>query len=267
MKKDKYNFDDFKSIIKILLGENGCPWDKAQTHESLKKYLIEECYELIDAINNDDKENMCEELGDVLLQIMLHSQIEENADRFCIEDVIDSISRKMINRHTHIFSDDIANTEEDVKEYWNKAKKKEKGYNNFTDELKSVSKSLPALMRAEKVQKKAADVGLDFENINEAMIKVYEELEELKEAFNGTNLKKMEEFGDILFSVVNISRFLKLNPEFALTNSLEKFINRFEYIENALIKKGKTFDSVDINCIDALWNESKSQKNSGLKNF
>lgn len=260
MKDIKYDFDGLRSIMKKLLSEGGCPWDRAQTHESLKRYLIEECYEVIDAIEKNDMVNLCEELGDVLLQVMFHSQVEENKGNFNIDDVVNGISLKMINRHTHIFSDATADTPQEVSDNWEKIKIKEKGYTSYTEVMKSVPKIFPALIRAEKVQKKASDVGFDFKNFDDALLKVYEEIEELKEVKNKSDEEKMEEYGDLLFSIVNISRFLKINPEFALTNSLEKFINRFEYIENVSISKGLSIYNLSLEEMDILWNESKVKK-------
>lgn len=259
-KKDFYNFTDLAEIIQTLLGENGCPWDKEQTHESLEKYLIEECYEVIDAINKKDFDNMCEELGDVLLQVMLHSAIAEKSKKFTISDVIDGISKKMITRHPHVFADIQAETSDKVLANWEEIKKEEKGYKTQTEVLESVPKSLPALIRAEKVQKKAAAVGFEFKCFEDALQKVYEETEELIQEKNGSYDRKMEEYGDLLFSVVNISRFFKLNPEFALTNSIEKFINRFEYIERATLATGKAVSELTVDEINSLWNNSKNSK-------
>lgn len=260
MNNIKYNFNDFLKIMKKLISKDGCPWDKVQTHESLKKYMIEECYEVLDAVDNNDDKNLCEELGDVLLQVVFHAQIAENRGAFNINDVINNVSEKMINRHPHIFSDACADTPEEVLDNWESIKKREKGYNSKTDILKSVPKSLPALIRAEKVQKKASMSKFDFDSLDSAFEKLYEETEELKAVINKSDSKKMEEFGDLLFSAVNISRFLKLNPEFALTNAIEKFINRFEYIENALSAKGIDLEDADLTEIDALWNESKNKE-------
>lgn len=237
--KKNYSFEDFIEIMKRLTSENGCPWDKVQTHESLRRYLIEESYEAIDAIDRNDKENLCEELGDVLLQVIFHSIIAEKNSDFDINDVISTVSEKMIRRHPHVFADKDAETADEVLTNWEEIKKKEKGYSDVTDTLKSIPKSLPALMRAEKVQSKAVKNGFEIENIDIEIDRIEKELAELKKEITVNNSRQMEQIGNLLFSVVNISRILKINPEFALTNAAEKFINRFEYIENALTERDK----------------------------
>ncbi|MDD3569707.1 MAG: nucleoside triphosphate pyrophosphohydrolase [Lachnospiraceae bacterium] len=255
--KEKYGFDDLVEIIRTLRGENGCPWDKVQTHETLRDSMVEEAYEVVEAINNKDMSNLCEELGDVLLQVIFHSMIEAEKGGFTLEDVYDGISKKMISRHSHIFAEDVANTTEEVLVNWEKNKKKEKGFETQTQVLESVPKSLPALIRARKIQAKAANVGFDIQTIEDAIKKLEEEIYELKNALNMGEEAIVEEYGDILFSCVNISRFLSLNPEFALTNSSEKFINRFRYIEETALSKGKTLENLTISEMDELWEQSK----------
>ena len=255
--KEKYSFEDFLGIMDTLRSKDGCPWDKAQTHESLRQYLIEEAYEAVDAIDNQDMDNLCEELGDVLLQIVFHAKIESEKNGFTMDDVIDGVSKKMIRRHTHIFSDDVANTPEEVMRTWENNKKAEKGFETDTQAVKNVPRSLPALMRAEKVQKKAADSGFDFENINQTIEKAKEEFQEFSEALFDGKGNVEEEFGDILFSFVNIARFLKINPEFALTNAVEKFINRFEYVENTALRGGKSLSGLTQEELDYYWSQSK----------
>lgn len=230
--KDKYGFDDFKKIMEILISDNGCPWDKIQTHETLKPYLIEECYEVIDAVNKKNSESLCEELGDVLLQVMFHSIIGEKNGEFSLDDVIDGVSKKMIYRHPNIFSDTKAQTAEDVVTNWEKLKQKEKGYKNPTEALKSIPDCLPALIRAQKVIKKASDSMKDDSSVGKA-------IEKLKDAVNRITVENIQKpdnkdelIGEILLIAVNISEILKINSEFALTNAVEKFINKFEY--NAL---------------------------------
>lgn len=226
-KKDKYSFDDFIKIMKTLISEDGCPWDKVQTHETLKRYLIEESYEVIDAIDNNDKENLCEELGDVLLQVVFHSILAEKDSEFSLNDVIDGVAKKMIYRHPHIFSDVSAETADDVLTNWEELKKKEKGYNSKSDVLKSVPKSLPSLMRAEKVIKKADDSISEKDKLTETI----NELKNFVSGLDTNNLinsdDKEKTIGDLLFLVTKISAGLKINTEFALTNSTETFINKF----------------------------------------
>lgn len=255
---EKYSFYDLVDIIKKLRDDNGCPWDKVQTHESLKKAMLEEAYEAFEAIDNKDMKNLCEELGDVILQAVFHAQIESEKGVFNIDDVTDGICKKMIYRHPHIFSNAKAETSEEVLSNWEELKKKEKHYETQTDVLKGVAKALPALTRASKVQSKAADVGFDFQYCDDTIKKTHEEIDEL---YNAVLLGKSdnieEEFGDILFSIVNISRFLKINPEFALTKAIEKFINRFEYVEKAVISEGKSFSDMSLDELDNFWNEAK----------
>lgn len=261
--KKIYTFDDFVQIIATLRGENGCPWDKVQTHESLRQAMLEESYEVVDAIDKNDMENLKEELGDVLLQIVFHAGIEKDKNNFDINDVIHGICEKMIYRHPHIFGDANANTPEEVLENWEELKKKEKGQQTQTEVLKSIPDALPALTKAKKVQEKAANVGFDFPNLQEATKKVIEEWAELEDAIEkeekGTDTKTHieEEFGDLLFALVNIARFLSINPEFTLTKAIKKFINRFEYIEESAISKDKQLTELTLEEMDLLWEGAK----------
>ena len=255
----KYNFYDLVDIIAKLRGEKGCPWDREQTHESLKKAMLEEAYETVDAIDSKDIENLKEELGDVLLQAVFHAQIERERNVFDIDDVTDGICKKMIYRHPHIFSNEKAENSQEVLDNWEELKKKEKNYKIQTDVLKGVAKALPSLERATKVQSKASKVGFDFENTEDALKKVHEEIDELyDEIVLGKTNNIEEEFGDILFSMVNLSRFLKINAEFALTKAIEKFINRFERVERVAISNGKKLEELSASELDDLWNIAKN---------
>lgn len=234
--KETYDFGDFKKILEILTGENGCPWDKVQTHETLRQYLIEECYEVLDAINKKDNENLKEELGDVLLQVVFHSVIAEKDGEFSLSGVIDGVAKKMIYRHPHIFSDAAAESPEEVLDNWEELKKKEKGYKTRTETLKNIPKSLPALTRAQKVLKKA--------ETNDRLSSLPQILNELKDIFDNINTDSLSDneyceciIGDILIKTVKISNFLKINSEFALTNAVEKFINKFEHIDGDTLQK------------------------------
>jgi len=261
MIKEKYTFYDLVEIMKILRSENGCPWDREQTHESLKKYLIEETYEVLEAIDKRDRFLICEELGDLLLQIVFHARIAEENNDFDIDDVITGISKKMYSRHTHVFGEDIAKTADDVLQNWDKIKRNEKHISTYTDEMRSIARNLPALMRSYKVQHKAAKVGFDWDDVDDAMAKVYEELEEVKIARKNNDEQEMhEEIGDLLFAVVNVSRFLKVHPELALADSVDKFIKRFDYIEKNAVANGKKLEEMSLKEMDDLWNQSKSQK-------
>ncbi len=225
---EKYGFDEFMDITRKLRSEEGCPWDREQTHESLKTCMIEECYEAIEAIDKKDDVNLCEELGDILLQVALHSAIAEEAGEFSVDDVIQAVAEKMIRRHPHVFGDVVVEDSAGVVRNWDEIKKKEKKAASVMEEMLEVPKAFPATIRAEKVQKKAAKSGVDFEGYRQAMDRVYEELGKLSETIEiGDKSKIFEEFGDALFSLVNLSRFLQLNAENSLTNATNKFINRF----------------------------------------
>jgi tetrapyrrole methylase family protein/MazG family protein len=258
MLKDKYTFSDLLDIMKLLRSENGCPWDREQTHESLKKYLIEETYEVLEAIDLNDKKKVCEELGDLLLQIVFHAQIAKEEETFSIDDVITGICRKMVLRHTHVFGDAKADTADDVVVNWEEIKKKEKGIETQTGVLKDVPSNLPALMRSYKVQQKASQVGFDWDNVDDVFKKVDEEIVELKDVYKSKDVERItDEIGDVLFSIVNLSRFLKVQPELALTGSTNKFIKRFEFIERESKKEGKNLEDMSLEEMDELWNKSK----------
>ncbi len=253
-----YSFDEFMDIIRKLRSKEGCPWDREQTHESLKTCLIEECYETIEAINNKDNENLCEELGDILLQVALHSAIAEEKGEFHITDVISGETEKMIRRHPHVFGDVTVENSEGVIKNWDEIKKIEKNTKNIAEEITGVPKAFPAMLRAEKVQKKAAKAGMDFEGYRQVLDKVEEELNELKETIeNGDKTGIEEEFGDVLFSIVNLSRFLQLNAENSLTNATNKFINRFVDIFALAESRGQNLCELSPIEQDVLWREVK----------
>lgn len=255
----KYTYNDLLDIIATLRGENGCAWDRAQTHETLVPNILEESYELVEAIQNKDMTNLKEELGDVLLQVVLHGQIASEAEVFSMDDVVDGIAKKLIYRHPHVFKEGHeTNSTEEILKNWEALKKKEKNQKSQTEAMSQVAKALPALMRAYKVQKKAAEVGFTWSEYEPIIDKVLEEIEELKAEIKKGQLGKVnEELGDVLFSIVNLSYFLEINPEFALTNSTEKFINRFRYIENSAFAKGKQLSQMTLEEMDQLWNECK----------
>lgn len=261
--KDMNNSKDFYDLIYVmdtLRGEDGCPWDKEQTHESLKRYLIEESYEVLEAIDEKNEENLIEELGDVLLQIVFHSCIGKEQGYFNINDVIKGVTNKMIHRHPHVFGDVSVKNSQDVLINWDIIKKKEQGLNTYTDELKHIPKNLPALMRAEKVQKKAAKVGFDWDKVEAALDKVSEELDEVKDVYKGNNRARIvEEIGDLIFSAVNVARFLDIEPEFALNCTIEKFINRFQYIEKSGLKRGISIEKMSLEQMDEFWEEAKNK--------
>lgn len=256
-----HQFSSFRSIIAELRGPNGCPWDKEQTHQSLKRYLIEECYELIEAIEKDDIDHMIEELGDVLLQVLLHAQIGEDEGMFSIDDVIREISEKMVRRHPHVFGEVDVHNSDEVLANWDEIKKSEKGSVNHQSILDSVASSLPALSKAYHLQKKAAKVGFDWPSIDGAWDKVKEELREFEEELSskGNNHQLiLKEFGDLLFAFVNVGRHHKIEPEEALTSTNIKFSDRFKYIEEQAKANHKELQNMTLEEMDHFWNEAKS---------
>lgn len=256
--KKKFNIDDLLEIIRDLRKPGGCPWDREQDHHSIRNDFIEETYEAIDAIDRESTVDMCEELGDVLLQVVFHSQIEAEKNGFDFQDVCDGICKKLIERHPHVFGEISVKNSREVLENWDMIKQKSKHQTTFTDTLKSVPMSFPALMRADKVQKRAKKAGFDWDNVKDASKKLDEELEEFKEALlenDGTQAE--EEFGDLLFSMVNVSRFMGINSEKALHAATDKFINRFEKTEIIAQKKGIDMKKSSLETLDRLWEEAK----------
>ncbi|WP_059174203.1 nucleoside triphosphate pyrophosphohydrolase [Bacillus sp. FJAT-27445] len=254
-------FSKLKDIISTLRGPDGCPWDKEQTHESLKKYFIEETYEVIDAIDSGDIDHLIEELGDVLLQVMLHAQIGEDDGYFSINDIIESISGKMIRRHPHVFGNKAANTAEEVVANWQEIKALEKGSGSKESFLDGIPKSLPALLKAYELQKKAAKAGFDWQEIGPAFEKVKEELKEFEAELNGEAglaLAK-KEFGDLLFAFVNVARFLDIHPEEALIGTNEKFIRRFRFIEEKVTESGRPITAFSLEELDRYWDAAKKK--------
>ena len=253
-----YTMNDLLEIMKRLRADDGCPWDRVQTHQSIKRSMIEEVYEAIEALDNNDDKMFANELGDVLMQVVFHARIAEERGAFNFDTVVNEVCTKLIERHTHVFGKDKAGNETEALDAWEKNKKKEKGLKSFSDALVDVPKNFPALIRAEKVQKKAKAAGFDWENIDGAMDKVYEELDEVKSAMNSESEEKIsEEFGDLLFAVVNMGRFLKVDPEISLTDATNKFINRFIKMEKLADEKCKKLDELSLSELDALWEEVK----------
>lgn len=255
------DFSKVREIIAILRGPNGCPWDQKQTHESLKKYVIEEAYELVDAIDEMDDEAIISELGDVLLQVLLHSQIGEDDGMFSLEDVIETLSRKMIRRHPHVFGDVTVQDEADVTRNWQIIKQAEKEHEDFSL-LADVEKSLPNLMRAEEYQKRAAKVGFDWDQVTEAWEKVLEEIAEFEAEMKRDSMDKnslKDELGDIFFALVNVARFYKIESEQALYQANQKFYRRFAYVEECVQATGKDFSDFSLTELDQFWDEAKQR--------
>lgn len=261
--KDKYNIDDLVAIIKVLRAPGGCPWDREQTHESIKKNFIEETYEVVEAINKQSTDMLREELGDVLLQIVLHSEMESENGNFSFDDVVNDIVQKLVVRHPHVFGEVVANNTAEALNSWDAVKLKTKGQKNQTESMLSVPRELPALMRAQKIQHKAAKIGFDWDNVGGAVDKLYEEIDELKTAMEqGKRFDIEDEFGDVLFSCVNIARFIDVDSEEALTASTDKFVSRFSLVEQMASEQGIDMKSSSIEELDRLWDKAKKIKNS-----
>ena len=244
------------NIVAKLRSPQGCPWDKEQTRETIKPFLIEEFYELIDALDGNDLDNVKEELGDLLFQIVFQSQLSKEEGRFDINDVIEGVTEKMIRRHPHVFGDKKLETSGDVAEWWEEHKKKEA--KNHESVLDNVPKSLPAMLRAHKIQLKATKVGFDWERIEDVFAKLEEEIREFKDALYKKDQTEIEdELGDIFFVLIRISNFINVNPEDALRKTIEKFIQRFRHIEIQSSRQGKKLSEMTLAEMNVLWNEAK----------
>ncbi len=253
----KANIDDLVWLMQKLRSDEGCPWDKKQTPQSLTTYIIEEAYELVEAINQGEPEKILEELGDLLFQIVFQAQIFSEQKKFDLYDVIDRIYQKMIYRHPHVFGDKTITEPEEVKKQWVELKRKSK---QGASVLGDVPKSLPALLRARRITDNASQVGFDWENTSQVLAKVEEEFKELKSAIEKSEQEKIEhELGDLLFALVNLSRFLKVNPEDALKKATERFEKRFAYIEEEAKKQGKELKDMTLKEMDELWEQAKQK--------
>lgn len=259
LEKERFSFEDLRDVMRVLRAKDGCPWDAEQTHASIRENFIEETYEVAEAIDTNNSELLCEELGDVLLQVVFHTCMEEENGTFTMEDVTTGICKKLIYRHPHVFADTVADTSDEVLVNWEKLKNKEKHRDTVTDTLRSVPKQYPALLRAQKVGKKAAKVGFDFASAADAAKKISEETKELLEA---PEEMRKEELGDLLFAVVNTARQFDISAEEALANATDKFIDRFEKVENGVIKDGKDMRDLSLCELDSYWDRVKLDKNS-----
>ncbi len=260
-RRDRFGFEDLVRIMGVLRGPGGCPWDREQTHETLRPYLIEEAYEAVDAIDSGDPFALADELGDVLLQVVFHAEVARQHAAFDIADVTTAICHKMITRHAHIFGDVHCATAQDVLVSWDKIKQKERGQTTQGEVLRAVPKYLPALMRAAKVQKKAATVGFDWDRAQDALVKVYEEADELRaELEKGANPD--EEAGDLLFAAVNALRLAGVQPELALSAAIEKFIARFAKMEEAILAEGGDLSRMTLPEMDVYWAKIKQSEHS-----
>ncbi|MEG1756412.1 MAG: nucleoside triphosphate pyrophosphohydrolase [Clostridia bacterium] len=259
-KRERFGYTDLCAVIRRLRAPGGCPWDRTQTHSSLKMPLLEECYELLDAIDEENDAHLTEELGDVLMQVVFHTTIAEEQARFNSRDVTTDLVQKLIFRHPHVFSNVSVHSADEVLVNWDKLKKIEKSQKTQTDVLMSVPRNLPALVRSKKVQKKAADVGFDWPSAENALPKIQEELNELATAMTD-NSNISEEMGDLLFSVVNVARLLHLDPEFLLLEATDKFTARFASMEKLAAKRGYSLDQLSFDECNALWDSVKTSRN------
>ena len=260
-KNDQDNaFRKLVGLMAALRGPEGCPWDKKQTPDSLKPFLVEECYEVIDALDEGKPDKIKEELGDLLFQIIFHARIAVERGHFSIDDVITAIHEKMTRRHPHVFGDEKLATDKEVLANWEEIKKKEKGHEDRKSILEGVPKELPSLLRAHRLQERAARVGFDWNHLNEALPKLDEEIAEFKESLKAEDAGKIEEeLGDVFFMLVNVSRFLGVNPDEALRKTISKFIHRFRYIEEHAANAGKSLNDMTLDEMEALWQEAKKK--------
>ncbi len=256
VRKPQYGYEDLLEIIRLLRSEDGCPWDKAQTHQSIRRGLLEEAYEAAEAIDNDDPVLLKEELGDVLMQVVFHADIESDAGRFTIDDVCDGVVKKLLFRHPHVFGSECEDSPESVPVSWDKLKRQEKGQKTVADSMDSVARSLPGLWRAEKLQNKAASAGFEWPAVQGALDKLEEEVGELRRAVEeGGDVP--EELGDVLFAAVKVGRFCACDPEDAVNGTCEKFIRRFRAVENGAAAQGREISQLSLEEMTALWNEAK----------
>ncbi|MBI5042794.1 MAG: nucleoside triphosphate pyrophosphohydrolase [Nitrospirae bacterium] len=255
-------FNNLLKIMSRLRGKKGCPWDKEQTTESLKPFLIEEAYEVIEAIDEKSPEKLKEELGDLLLQVVFHAQLANERKEFDMDGILETLEEKLIRRHPHVFGDVSYEDAKEVLVQWEKIKKEEKANSKRESMLDSVPKELPALLRAHRLQDKAARVGFDWKHINDVFAKVEEEIKEFKGAVKEKKADEIEdELGDIFFALVNVARFLEINPEDALRKTISKFISRFRYIEEKAKEAKRELSDMTLEEMDKFWEEAKIKGN------
>jgi tetrapyrrole methylase family protein/MazG family protein len=255
-------FDELVEIMRALRSPEGCPWDREQTHESLKPYLLEESYEALEAVDSGDPQKLCAELGDVLLQVVFHARLGEEAGLFDVRDVCERINRKLRFRHPHVFGDVTVTGSDEVVTNWEQLKRLEAETGKRESALDGVPHAMPALMRAQELQKKAARVGFDWEDVTGPLAKVEEELDELAAAREaGAHEQLIHELGDLLFAVVNVARFLGVDAEDALRMSCQRFSRRFRQVEAAASQAGRDLHGMDLAEMDVLWEAAKKAEN------
>jgi len=257
--KPRYNIYDLKDLMGLLRGPGGCPWDSEQTHESIRRNLLEEAYEAAEAIDSGDPELLLEELGDVLMQVVFHADIAEKSGQFDLDDIADETCKKLIRRHPHVFGNVRAKNGAESLSFWEEIKREEKLHDSASDAMRSVAKSLPSLWRAEKIQKKAAKEGFDWPEYSGALEALRAELRELEEAITvGGDVE--DELGDLVFSAVNVARFFSVDPEQALGLSCEKFISRFSRLEDTARDSGRRLKDMTLDEMEVLYQQVKLEK-------
>tara|TARA_B100000315_G_C14590873_1_gene595681 strand:+ start:2649 stop:3476 length:828 start_codon:yes stop_codon:yes gene_type:complete len=260
--KPDVSFEELLGTVATLRGENGCPWDKRQTHETLRPYLLEETHEVLEAIETQDVHSLREELGDLLLQVLLHAQLASEEGAFTIAEVLTDLNAKLLRRHPHVFQDGAATTEQDLSNQWDAIKRQEKSTQKDHSVLGTVPKTMPALFRSFKLQKCAAKTGFDWKSVDDVWKKLDEEIKELSQAqLEEKNIKRLrrveEELGDVLFTVVNLGRFIGVNPELALKGANDRFVDRFHYIEQKINASGLDIKNMTLDDLDLLWKQAK----------
>lgn len=256
--KPRYDINDFRRILELLRGEGGCPWDAQQTHESIRRNMLEEAYEAVAAIDSGDTENLREELGDLQMQVLFHARMEEEKGVFDFDDVCDAACRKLLFRHPHVFGDVTVTNEAEALNAWDEMKRREKSQKTTAKAMSDVAETLPALWRAEKIQKKARKVGFDWPDWRGAREKISEELAELDEAIaEGGDVAG--ELGDLLAACVNLARFLDVDPEQALHGSCDRFVERFDFMEQEASRQGKDLEKMSLDAQEELWQRAKGR--------
>jgi tetrapyrrole methylase family protein/MazG family protein len=258
--EDRHRFfmDDLVKVMTTLRSPDGCPWDREQSHDSLRRYLIEEAYEVIEAIDSGDLWSLEEELGDLLLQVVFHAEIASENGYFNINDVITNIYEKMIRRHPHVFSDTVADTSDEVLDNWESIKKDEKSVTSVSDSIQHLAKSFPPVLRAEKIMKKIAKAGFDYDAYEGALEKVREEVDELNEAYLSKDFDHVfNELGDLLFAVIDLARYMKMDPSDALSKTSDKVVRRFSFLEETLTAENKSLSEVSLDYMLKIWEKAK----------
>ena len=257
--KLRYDVNDLKKLISLLCGPEGCPWDREQTHESIRRNLLEEAYETAEAIDDGNTEHLIEELGDVLMQVIFHADIAERAGTFSLDDIADETCKKLIRRHPHVFGENKAKNGDESLIFWEDIKFEEKHHESASDAMRSVAKSLPALWRAEKIQRKAAKAGFDWPDYKGALSALNAELKELEQSIDSSGDIEGE-LGDTIFSAVNVARFFNIDPESALGVASEKFISRFSCVESMANRQGRQLKDMSLDEMEELYQLAKLEK-------